>query len=41
MQTVGLQGTVSIPLTNFSKGVYVVQFTSNDGVKQVEKLVVE
>lgn len=41
MQTVGLQGTVSIPLTNLSRGMYFVKFVTNDGVKQVEKLVVE
>jgi alpha-tubulin suppressor-like RCC1 family protein len=41
MQTVGLQGTVSIPLNNLSRGLYLVKFVTNDGVKQVEKLVVE
>ena len=41
MQTVGLQGTVSIPLTNLSRGLYLVKFITNDGVKQVKKLVVE
>ena len=41
MQTVGLQGTVSIPLTNLSRGLYLVKFATNDGVIQMEKLVVE
>ena len=41
MQTIGLQGTVTIPISNLSKGVYLVQFSTNDGVKQSEKLVVE
>jgi alpha-tubulin suppressor-like RCC1 family protein len=41
MQTVGLQGTVSIPLSNLSRGLYLVKFRTKDGEIQTEKLVVE
>lgn len=39
--TIGLQGSISLPVTQWSRGVYLIQITTEQGIRHTEKIVLE